>query len=328
MPHLNDFPSLSRWFHENDDIHPSYAEDPVEHTVWQFCRALTLEPSDAFLIWQSSLSRLLDEKQHILTSFQEIERFFDCSGASLTQIISSWGYDAFEIGKEDEYFLIMQKAAVNTGLVSFYFLAAWAAFNQNDYDSCLEMCDEVKVCYAPILTLKGQALLESGHPEKAIPVLEDALESDEREVLAWFQLAKAFWLEKHYQGAFDSLLKCLKLSGPNPEISLFLTIVALDAPYSLEWHNKAWEEMEPFLGQFGANEEFIEKLFKLIVRSNRRDWMEILAEEADWEGLKNSLCSKQKLGAMLKSLGEKQWFGLTKKILDRLIGHEEVKSHI
>ncbi|MFK7825506.1 MAG: tetratricopeptide repeat protein [Oligoflexales bacterium] len=326
MPHLDEFPSLSRWYQENSDIYPTFEEDPVEHIVWQFCRALTLRPTEASIIWHSALSRLLKESENILIDYQEIERFFDFSGVSLAQIISSWGYDAFAIGKEDEFFLLMQKAAVNTGLVSFYFLAAWSAFNQNDYDSCLDICDQVQVSYAPILTLKGQALLESGMSAAAIPVLEDATAADEQEVLAWFQLAKAFWLEKKYQGAFDSLQSCLKVVGSNPEISFFMAVVVLDAPYLFSWHKKAWEEMLAFLPEYKENEEFVEKLLKLVVRSDRLDWMEILAEEIEWKSLKKALCSTQKLGTILRLLGEKKWFGPAKKILDGLIESEPSKG--
>ena len=326
MAHLDDFPALSQWYHKNIDIYPGFDEDPVEHIAWRFCHALKVGRVDAFILWHDTLSLLLNESEDIVIDFQEIERFFDYSGASLTQIISSWGYEAFDIGKEDEFFLLMQKTALKTGLVSFFFLAAWSAFNQNDYESCLDMCDRVKITYAPILTLKGQALLESGNPSAAIPILEDAIAADEQEVLAFFQLAKAFWLEKKYQGAYDSLQNCLKVVGSNPEISLFMTIVVLEAPFVFSWHQKAWEEMLSFLPEYKANEEFVEKLIKLVVRANRIDWMELIAEEVEWKEMRQSLLSNQKLGSILRLLGEKQWFGITKKILDSLIDSEPLKD--
>lgn len=319
MSKLDDFPSLKDWYLKNHGVHPTFTEDPVEHTVSQFCLALTLSSRESSIIWQNALSILLDGSNNLLADFGEMERFLEYSGAPLTQIISNWGYESFEIGMEEEFFLLMQKAAAKTQLVSFYFLAAWSAFNQDDYDACLKLCDSVSTLYAPVLTLKGQALLESGNPSASVHVLEDAVSVDPQEALAWFQLAKSYWLLKKYQQAFDALQSCLKFTGRNPEISLFMSIVALEAPFSISWHEKAWEEMLPFIVHYRANEEFVERLVQLAINANRLDWMELATNEVDWESLKQAFVPNKKLGPILRSLGERQWFELATKILDQMI---------
>ena len=80
--------------------------------------------------------------------------------------------------------------------------------------------------------------------------------------------------------------------------------------------------MQPFMAQYKANEEYVDKLIKLAIRSNQKDWMEVLAEKVDWQSIKEALYVNKKLGPLLKDLGERTWYELAKKILDQLIGAE------
>jgi tetratricopeptide (TPR) repeat protein len=126
----------------------------------------------------------------------------------------------------------MEESADATNLACLRFMSAWVCINEGEMQKCVDQCELIDEIYAPILTIKGQAQISLGHIEEAILTLVDACKHSPQEILAWFQLAKAYHITNRPEASWNALLKCENLAPQSAEVSLFMGIVALEMEQS------------------------------------------------------------------------------------------------
>jgi tetratricopeptide (TPR) repeat protein len=184
--------------------------------------------------------------------------------------------------KGDEFQESTKQFANNTGLVAFRFLSAWTLLNTDKLDDCIKECEKVEDDFSPILTLLGQASLEAHLPDKAINALERAVDIDPNEVLAWFQLAKAYSVVDNETESWNCLLQCKRLSQNNIEIAAFLAICAVKKP-TAEKCKIAWDELFRHFSTVNSDPFAVNLLFELAMQQQSSDKLSDLLSSTDWK---------------------------------------------
>lgn len=316
MHQLSSYPHLNKWYQKRKASPPPISNGIVEYTNWHFCQAFAnINFEETYFIWIRTLNKLLSYSVDPQSDYEKIESFFNKSGYPLSQQISNLGHQAFQLQKDDEFFHLMCQAAKKIKLDSFHFMAAWTALNRDDYSACIDECTKILAPSASVNTLHGQALLESGEPENASIVLEEATELDPNEVLAWFQLAKSEWVQSKLEGAWEALKICHSLVPNNIEVALFFSIIAIEKRTDSSWLKFAWNVLHPYLLSFPNNRELIVKLCSLAFTGSEKNWATFVVSNSKWDEVYQAMIADKELGNILRSLGELEWFDLANKIL-------------
>ena len=303
---LHDFPALAKWYAENEQR--PQPTDGLKHAIWHICHALAHDGIPLVDYWQKALQPLIHSSGEPERDFTELQNTLATGGMDIFAVSTEVAELAVSVNRSQEYFTLMQNLADKTGLAVFRFIAAWTALNSDDVDGCIDECEKVETPVACINTLHGQALLESGRTDEAIEVLKIAVSLSPKELLAIFQLAKAYHITDQHQLAWESMQECDALAPGNDEIAYFLAMIALSVTHDSE--EKISEATNKMISSFETTPDSAMKFIMLCDLAFRAKFNETFTQAlaiADFDELRKSPELMTKTAWILRELDQLGW---------------------
>lgn len=317
MRPIDSYPSLKNWFKTCSHQRPS-PEYPIDRFIWETCAALCEDTPKSISCWCNAFQNFLSfPTSDFLDSFKKAESALLRGELNLMDFISEIGEDAIRQGSGKLFLNLMIEAADKIPLVAFRFLSAWSALNLNEFDTCLLECEKIDYPFAAVHTLQGQAYLESGRVREAIESLEIATKLTSSDVLTWFQLAKAYFLNDQNDLAWNAIKTCRKLAPQSAEVALLMGMIAAAEPFDKASMGEAFQYLKGFLGRSERDEPIITQLLKLSLRSDLREEFMHLATHHMRPSLMSDALFVKDLGELLRELQEKRWFNEASELLKR-----------
>ena len=213
----------------------------------------------------------------------------------------------------------ISKAADSTGIISLRFLAAWLALNLGSLNICIDECEKVNQPYSYIYTLQGQALLELGNALEAANILIAATSLAPKEILAWFQLAKAQHVLDNPIAAWEALEKCREISPRNPEVALFMAIISLDQKFSRSHRQLAYDELFSLLDQISDQSDVILRLLQLAVALDDKQAAARLTNRISGNKIRQSKIQLLIVAEVLRKFQKIGWMDISARLLNALL---------
>lgn len=314
------YPKLHDWYSvRKSGLQPARYDTVIESTAFSIAEAVFAATAKTRIsIWHTTLDTFLNQSEFPRDDYQKLERFLSGMHFDLTQFNSELGYEAFQENMVRDFSGTINHLARKTNLVSFWFLSAWTALNTEDYESCLSICESVKEDFAPIFTIKGQALLESGFTQESIPAFERSLELDPGDLLTWFQLAKAEWTLNHPEEAWNALEQCLQKTGQHPEVLIFQAQIAVESESMGGKRVELLSRLKPFLDSLHGDSLYANFVTRLALVLGSKESTREIIEKISWAKVCEDLIKQKSLAPILKQLGKYGWYDLAQIVLTQV----------
>ncbi len=317
--YLSLFPGLRDWWLS---VHkrPPTIDHAAEFHLGFLARSLKASSYDRCKIWTSSVKQITELPGNFLEQILVADAFASSMKISLTDIYGKLAEIALGNNEGPLAFSALKTIADNTGLAAFRFLAAFVAFNMNDFESCIDQCELVTEPFAPIHTLLGQALLESGHPGDAIDALKVAASVAPNDPLPRVQLIKAYLVTGVQSEAMRNVDQCRKILGHHIEVECLAAMTIMAGPIrNREFNHRTFIEIASHLATHPNDLEAFAVGMELAVELNERDWAQkyMATLELTQDFIPQRFASI--IAATLKKTGERQWHDLSRQILDKTI---------
>lgn len=311
---LQDYPKLARWYLGRIDSPPT-SDDLVGHFIWMICRCLQQDDAAMVASWVSSLKEFANTSQSPCDDYRRAEEILAEAGLNISELATEVAETAVKKGTTDDLLNMMTRMADDSHLVVFRFLAAWIALNTDDLNRCVDECEKIDQPFASVYTIHGQALLELGRPKEAIEVLNVAVSISPNEILAWFQLAKAYHIEGDVEKSWNALELTRRLAPQSAEVAAFMAMIALQEPRDSDRLRKAGSILFPHLTEFAANEGLAVTALQLAMALQDQAQAAIIAETAHWDKFVLAPGFLKKLPPILRSLAQLEWNGVAASLL-------------
>lgn len=315
MLHLADFPKLYSWYSQTRS---EQIQNVAEKAVWMTCFNLQKEPPappEACLAPICHLLNAADEAPHL---FAEFFNFMVSMDADFEQMASKIAEQAASLSHTKP---IQQLSMIGerTGRSTFNFLSAWLALNNDLPDICVEEAEKIDRPVAPLLTIQGQALLELGQAHRAIDALKLATNIEPKEILAWFQLAKAYHVTDDHDLAFMALRECRKIAPECQEIAVFMTLVAISENHPDKAKiGESWDYMQRFAAQESDNPDFIKAMMDLAFKNGQEHQVQWVLNNFSISSAFGKPQGVPLLPTILRAFQSKQWFELAADFLSKI----------
>ena len=314
---LDGSPKMSLWYRQG------YVKRPTETYslfVWDLLKGLLTPGKDATRYWVQGVEAFLRNSETPLDDFLLADSLSQELGKPVTEILGALCEKAVRLGEGSRAFAVMQALSARTNLSALRFLTAWTALNLNDLATCVEECEKERQPYAPIHTLLGQALLELGKPEDAIDALKVAVSLDRNDPLPLFQLIKAFLVTKQHSEAVRWVGNARELMGDHVEVECLSALIVIDDQgRDQRFATETSERLLNLFSEDSGNLELMCLIFEVQeVLANQQNIQRIF-EEANFNLLTKNREFTKRMAEILKKLGAKGWFGLSKALADRLL---------
>lgn len=311
---LEDLPTLKHWFLKHAHM-PSTAR-ALDRSLWRLCFALTQSGAALVRSYIETMKDILIHENGV-TILAQLEQELAEMQVNAHELTSDIAESAVQCDLGDDFFAIMHDAADLSHLIVYRFLAAWTALNMNELEQCIQECEQVDKPFAAINTIHGQALLESGLPHQAIEVLKIAAAINKNELLAWFQLGKAYMVINDHTRAWGALEECSRLAPQSEEVSLCMGMIALQST-NREWLLGARKRLQPFLSRYAGNEVMMTTLLQLGIRLGEKEFTDTVIATAQWPAMAQSPDFTRMLAPTLRSFATLGWQDLAVKFIDRV----------
>jgi len=323
MEHLEEeqsgnlYPRLLRWMADNKVRRKHFT--PAENLVWQLARSMTAsDPARLICAWNEAIDDLINDNKNAYEDFLAAEDLLILLGVNFMEVSVEIAEKSLTAGLSDAMLATCERAADATAMVSFRFLAAWLALNSNELERCIDLCEKVEQPFSAIYTLHGQALIESLQPAAAIEVLEAATSLSPQEILAWFQLAKAYDINEQPEEAWRCLQSCLALAPQNLEIATFMAIVSLHEPSEQDKQMAAWNTLWPHRHLLREKTNFVVLMADLSFALNEAKLFQQLIEVIDWQALYGEANFMRALPKILRQMHQRKWLPQSVALLAEL----------
>lgn len=283
---LEAYPQLNSWYLANRLTPPS-ATDHVGYLIWSICRAMCLDDEELLRHWSQSLRQFFSNPQTGYADFCEVENNLANVGLDFLALASEIAELAVRFDKGLDHYNLLSEIVQSCDVPVFRFLAAWIALNCGLLEECILHCEAVDEPFACIYTILGQAQLELGLAEDAIESLSIATELSPQEVIALFQLAKAFHVTEQYEAAWNAMEKVQEQLPGNPEVEAFFAMIALTEKSNEQRLSKAWDTMVASYDPDSVTSYQIGLMLDLAFTSNQPERMNYILEHAPWPALKS-----------------------------------------
>lgn len=311
--------SLEGWFRKLSATPPNLADTENFH-LFVLSKSLFQASHSQNLAWARALAQILETKTSCLQHILDTDALASTMGTSIADIYGLVVEDALRSGRGHEAMQAMESLADKTKLAAFHFLAAFAAFNLNDFDRCINECEKVSEPFAPIHTLMGQALLESGKPEAAIEALKVAIEVAPTDPLPLVQLTKAYIVCGLPREAMATVNKCRKVIGNNIEIECLAVMGIMAAKEKpLEFCERTLANITALLQEDASDIDTFILGMELSSHLGLKTWANKMANILEISEASDQLKIAGKLSPILKRNGELGWMEISRIILDKVV---------
>lgn len=263
----------------------------------------------------ASIANAISKTENAELDYEKIVQLFFNKKLSLLECISKACETSIQ-ESNTEILTSLTGLADLTAHDGLRFLAAWFALNSNDLQTCIDQCNRCTHDSAQMLTLKGQALLETSQIKPAIEALSEATKYDANEILAWFQLAKAYYAIDKFIQAYTALNKCLQLEPNNSEIKLFLGFVALHLDQSAQ--QRCCQLLLDGRHPHSGNAEYCSTLLALAIGCDDKSAAVEIIETGQWMTFLQNKSFQSQLAELLRQLERKNWWPESRALLEKL----------
>lgn len=322
-------PKLNDWYLKQVPAPPRLSDSETFH-LFSLAKALHTSQTSPNSAWTASVEEIIHAKSSLLQHILDTDALAVTLGTSVVDLYGILTEQALRNNHSKKAIETLAKLADQTGLAAFRFLVAWVAFNINDLERCINECERVNEPYAPIHTLLGQALLESGKVQLAIEALRVATEIAPRDPLPLVQLIKAFIITTRQQECFAAINRCRKIVGNNLEIECLASMAIVVG------HYRPQDFCLHTLGNIAAQLEEDPHDFQafaigmeLAAELGLRDWAQRYAEAWDSSRISTPEQIAKELAKMLKRHQDRSWHDVSRIILDKTLAtrkHENLKT--
>lgn len=312
---LNKYPQIYSWYlQSSDEIQSSI--DEGEDGILKLCQAIDKGEDEGQHFWWRTLREILSDQENAYEAFISMNDFCINLGVEFTQFLSVLTDLAIRQNQAKYIADDLSICADLTNIATLRFLAAWSAFNGGDLRRCIDECLHIETPFAQVKGLLGQAQLEIGDIEDSVRSLRAAVSLDDKELLSWFQLAKAYNILKQPDPAWDALLKCQDLSPHSQEIAVFMALLVTDFDLGDECPKIAYTELMRHIHAMAENPSYLALLIKLSVKVGNEQLLESCLSSFNWQNLSKMPEYLKELPAILRVLGEHNWMETSKFILE------------
>jgi tetratricopeptide (TPR) repeat protein len=315
---LDDHPGLADWYRTTVKS-ASDTSSPSARLVRRLCECLGANDSSAVRQWLDAFSQFFTTSANPLAEFLDAEALVQSCDADLLDLLSEFGEAAVRTHQAAVFFSSMQRAADATGLVALRFLAAWTALNTGRLEQCVDECDKIDEPFSSIFTIQGQALLELGRVAEAIQALTAATKLAPSEILAWFQLAKAYHVMDRHSEAFAALEQCRRLAPQSEEVALFMAMVAAEPTCDTELGITAFDALGQHLERMSGEPVVIFALLRLALRQQDKPRFQRVVAAAEWARAAAHEGFVKELAEILRALHDRQWMDMAGALLARVV---------
>jgi tetratricopeptide (TPR) repeat protein len=312
---LENHPGMLRWLLSHESFMDLDAP-PATKSLLQFAAAVLRIEHDSPISWLISLRSILSAHEDPTNAFGEMDRLCRTLGSDLQQIIADLSEFGMSRGQAKGLYRHLSFCADLTGMVSLRFLAAWSALNMGDHKRCIEECLHVELPFAQVKTLLGQAQLECGQAQEAIKALTAAVTLDPKEVLAWFQLAKAHSVLENHDEAWQALQQCYSLAPESEEIAVFMGMLAISKPVKPDRTALAWQNLTRYVMVMRKSPDFLRIMIELGLCVGREDKLVGELDAFDWNALSHNRDYLAQLPDILRILKSENWMLASQCILE------------
>lgn len=321
-------PKLNEWYLQRA-ANPPGLSDSEDFHLFVLARALCTSQNALHPSWSVSIEQIINAKSALMQHILDTDALAVTMDTSVVDLYGILAEQALINNHSQQAFNTLAKLADKTGLAAFRFLVAWIAFNVNDLEHCINECEKVNEPFAPIHTLLGQALLESGKVQSAIEALTVAAEIAPRDPLPLVQLIKAYMIIGRQQDCFAAINRCRKIVGNNLEIECLASMAILAG------HYRPQDFCMHTLGNIAARLEEDPQDFQafaigmeLAAELNLKNWAQRYAESWDSSKLTHPQQIAKELAKILKRHQERNWHDVSRIVLDKTItigNHADLK---
>jgi tetratricopeptide (TPR) repeat protein len=313
------FPKVIEWFSANQAKPPTIQDLPTYH-VWLVAKSLRAPDATRCRLWSQGINQIVSSCTSILESVLEADHLTHSLGASLTDIYSTLAESAIRRGDGEMAFKALQILADQTSLAAFRFLSAWTAFNIDQLSECIAECEKVNEPFAPIHTLLGQALLESGQAGDAIDSLKVAAELAPNDPLPLVQLVKAYLVTGIQIEASRSVDRCRKVVGSNIEVECLAAMSIMAGPSrDADFCERTLAGFAKYLASEPTDFEAYSLAMELAGELDSKHWAEKYSDLLELSEIYNPIEISRKVSTILKKTGERQWHDLSRIIIDKTL---------
>lgn len=314
---LEELPKLARWYQQG------YVQKPTQtHEIflWNLLRGLITPGKESVRYWIQGVDLFLRGSSDNLEDFLLADSLSQELGKPVTEILGTLCEVAIRSGEGAKAFGAAQHLAAKTNLCALRFLAAWVAFNLGDLETCIEECEKEREAYAPIHTLLGQALLESGRTKEAIDALNVAKKLDAHDILPLFQLVKAYMVDGQLDKATETVKQCRTLTGDHIEVEcLSALIVVSDKGQNRPFAEETSQRLFNLFMEDSGNLDLLCLTFDVQeVQADQRG-IKKLFDDANFSELTKNHQFKERMVVILRKLGDHGWFSLSKQLTERIL---------
>jgi hypothetical protein len=311
-------PDVSRW--ASAQRTPPAVSNPVEFHLWTLVRALKASDTMRCRIWTDSVMLLTSGKTSILTQILETDELVNSLGPSLTDIYTPLAELAILTGEGSRAFPALQRLADLSGLAAFRFLAAWTAFNDNLLPLCIAECEKTTEPFAPIHTLLGQALLESGHISDAIDALKVSARLAPSDPLPRVQLIKAYLVKSNPEDALPVINECRKILGLNIEIECLAAMAILSSSHpQVDFAERTISQISKHLLDQPTDFEAFSLATEVALKTAQKEWSRKLVQILNISEQTSFKTVTTKLPVLLKGLNELGWYDIATTLIDKTL---------
>lgn len=312
-------PKLESWFRKLLPTPPSIADAENFH-LFALSKSLFQASHGQNLTWARALDQILETRTSCLQHILDTDALAGTMGTSIADIYGLLVEDALRSGRGKAAMQAMESLADKTKLAAFHFLAAFAAFNLDDFDRCINECEKVSEPFAPINTLMGQALLESGKPESAIEVLKIAVQVAPSDPLPVVQLIKAYLVCGLPQESMAAVSKCRKVIGNHIEIECLAVMGIMNAKEKpREFCEQTLANITALLQEDASDIDTFILGMELSSHLGLKTWADKMANILEIPETTNQLQIAKKLAPIIKKNGELSWMDISRVILDKVL---------
>jgi hypothetical protein len=314
---LSQFPSVKDWWLAHQSRLPLVGSTPEFHLGF-LARSLQAPNFRRCKIWADGIERLVDFGSPFLENILVTDALASNLKTSLTDIYGKLAESALLHGDGAKAHAALKILADKTELAAFRFLSAFIAFNMNDLNTCVCECELVTEPFAPIYTLLGQALLESGNTSDAIDALKVAVSVAPSDPLPRVQLIKAYLVSGLQIEAMRQVDHCRNILGSHVEIECLAAMTILSG--DIRNHDFNERTLSAFLHHMEQHPDDLEGFniaIDLAIALNDREWAGRLAGILNVSQNTSHTRLAVIISATLKKTLERQWHDLSRRLIDK-----------
>ena len=308
---LCEFENLNLWYEQH-----KLSRLKVGHEILLMAICQSIKTDFDLNYIHHGLSRFLAHSVDVCQDYLEVEKVLSKDDFELEQFWSFCAHYAVQQDDCSQFRTEFRKFSNGIGKSSFQFLNAWMAFNHDEFGLCIRDCDEIKPSFGAVLTLKGQAELESGDAEAAIESLLEATRLTPNDLLSWFQLAKAGWTESNENICSMALQECRDIAPTHPEVILFSMMLSTYQE-NVDLASELWPLLDRVDDDLFSKSDWVIEALNLALLMHTSDELMWLMEKVNWHEVFRNPDFLKAVVKPLRKMGERNWMKACKILLTK-----------